>query len=375
MTAIFTPTAAPSYTPPVKSLRNFPDPFLAEILAQPQAIRRAASGLADQIDVLHRVGGGADSARTIVFTGMGASYHACYPAITELAGRGIPALLVDTAELLHFRRPLLDRGVLVIAVSQSGESAEVVRLVDEVRTNDPVHRPFVAAVTNGLDNRLARGADVGLDTRAGEERGPSTLTFAASVVVLSGLVEVLAGEESAQAVARTTEAAEEAALAADPLLSDPQACADELLAWHRGRTTTVLLGRGPARAASEMGALLLKESAGIAAEALQAAQFRHGPLELAGPELAAVVVATERETRSLDLGLAADLVASGSSVLVVSPDPPPAGALGIRIGPTRRTLGASVSIVPVQLLAWGLAVERGRTPGMLTRASKVTTRE
>jgi glucosamine--fructose-6-phosphate aminotransferase (isomerizing) len=359
----------------VKSLRKFPDPFLAEICGQPEAIERAVQGLADQAEGLVRLGDAAAEARILLFTGMGASYHACYPAVSELASRGIAALPVDTAELLHFRRPLLDGGTVIVAVSQSGESAEVARLAQEVRDRDAGRRPFLAAVTNGTDNSLANLADLALDTRAGTEGGPSTKTFSASLVTLSGVTRVLGREDPFQAVSLTARAAEDAARSAERLLGDPEGRAEEILGWHGGRAITLILGRGPARAASEMGALLLKESAGIPAEALETAQFRHGPLELAGPDLAAVVVATEPETLPLDLGLATDLIRAKAAVMVVTSDEAPAGSLGVRIDPVDRTLAPAVSIVPVQLLAWRLAVERGRTPGELTRAAKVTTHE
>jgi glucosamine--fructose-6-phosphate aminotransferase (isomerizing) len=315
---------------------------------------------------------------------MGASYHACYPAITELAGNGIAALQVDSAELVHFRRALLLPGTLVVAVSQSGQSAEVVRLAEEIGTTKTGPRPFLVAVSNGTAGPLAGLADVALDTGAGEESGPSTLTFAAALVVLAGLARVLAGAEPDEVVDRLEAAGEEAAGAAERLLAHPEAAAEEVHRWHAGRATTVLLGRGPARAASEMGALLLKESSGLPAEALEAAQFRHGPLELAGPDLAAVVVATEPETRALDVQLATDLGRAGSAVLLVTsgadaPDrgvvPDPAGTLRVEIGPLDRTLAPAVAVVPVQLLSWRLALEKGRTPGQLSRAAKVTTSE
>jgi glucosamine--fructose-6-phosphate aminotransferase (isomerizing) len=359
----------------VRSLRKFPDPFLAEICGQPEAIDRAARGLADQAEGLHRLGAVSERAATLLFTGMGASYHACYPAISELAGRGIAAVPVDTAELLHFRRPLLEAGTVVVAVSQSGESAEVVRLAQEISSRDAGSRPFLAAVTNGTRNSLATLADLALDTRAGSEDGPSTLTFAASLVTLATVARVLGGEEPRIAIDTTIRAAEDAAQAVDRLLADPEGRADDILAWHGGRTVTLILGRGPARASAEMGALLLKEAAGIAAEALQTAQFRHGPLELAGPDLAAVVVATEPETLPLDLGLAADLHRADASVMVVSFADAPAGSFAVRIDQVDRALAPAVSIVPVQLLAWRLAVQRGRVPGELTRAAKVTTHE
>ena len=90
------------------------------------------------------------------------------------------------------------------------------------------------------------------------------------------------------------------------------------MTWHGGRATTVILARGGARAAAEMGALTLKEAVGMPVESLQTAQFRHGPLELAGPELAAMVIATEPETRDLDLGIADELRRLGAAVWTVT---------------------------------------------------------
>jgi glucosamine--fructose-6-phosphate aminotransferase (isomerizing) len=350
------------------------DPFLAEITAQPDVLRSSAEGLNGQRQALDDLHEHAGRAGTVVFTGMGASYHASYPAISRLAAGGLPALLVDTAELLHFRMAMLDGRSLVVVVSQSGESAEVVRLAEELSGRPS--RSLVVSVTNGADNRLAERADVALDTGAGQETGPSTMTFAAALVALSAITDVLGGTDPAAALAAIRTEAEEAAGAAEGLLRGPEGTAEDLLRWCEGRTTMLLMGRGPARAASEMGALLLKESAGIPAEALEAAQFRHGPLELAGPNLAAVVVATEPETARLDLGLAADLVAAGSAVLTVTAGgEAPKGAVGVIIGSVARGLAPAVAVVPVQLLAWQLAIDRGRTPGILTRATKVTTRE
>jgi glucosamine--fructose-6-phosphate aminotransferase (isomerizing) len=357
----------------MKSLGNFPDPFLAEIAAQPDAIRRAAAALEEQRDVLERVREGGATARTKVFTGMGSSYDACYPAVNDLAGRGVPALLVDSAELLHFRRPILVADTLAVIVSQSGESAEIVKLATEIARQRT--RPFVVSITNGLDNDLARRADVRLDTRAGPESGPSTKTFAAAMTTLAGLARLLAGDGVETAIDRTRTAAEGAALAAERLLDDPESFAARLAEQLGGREVMVVLGRGPARAAAEMGALTLKES-GVMAESLESAMFRHGPLELAGPGMSAVVLATEPETRRLDLALAAELVQAGAAVLVVTPDgEAPKGAHAIATGYLDRALVSAVSIVPIQLLAWKLAADRGRTPGAYTRASKVTTRE
>ncbi len=356
----------------MKSLGNFPDPFIAEISGQPDAIRRAVAGLTDQLSALERVTSVALE-RSLVFSGMGSSYYACHPAISELAATGVAAVHVDSSELLHFRSNILPAAGLLVLVSQSGESAEVVLLLEGLKRG--ADGPLVLAVTNGVDNTLAGLADVVLDTMAGEEVGPSTMTFAAALVVLAAVGRVLMGTPAADVVRHLAQGVEAAAAALEELLART-ALPDELAAWLGDRRTSVILGRGPARAAAEMGALTLKEAVGMPIESLQTAQFRHGPLELAGPGLAALVIATEPETRDLDVRLAGELADVGAAALVVVEDGDvPANVTRIAIGPLDRALAPAVSILPAQLLAWKLAVLQGRPPGSYVRASKVTTRE
>ncbi|HJY31652.1 MAG TPA: SIS domain-containing protein [Actinomycetota bacterium] len=356
----------------MKWLGKFPDSFLAEIAGQPDALRRAARALDEQLDTIdavrdagRRAGGG------VVFTGMGASYDACYPAVNELAVHGVLALQIDAAELLHFRTPVLSAATVLVIVSQSGRSAEVVRLLDA--SEDRAERPVVLSVTNGLANPLAVRADLRLDTRAGTEQGPSTMTFGASLVQLAAVSCALSGRADVDPLERAKTAALEASDAVEIVLEDETLAARIADVARRG--TLVLLARGPARAAAEMGALTLKEC-GVAAESYETAAFRHGPLELAGPALGAIVVATEPEPLALDLRLAADLVDAGASVVVLSSEgDAPDGAHGVRIRSVDRLLASAVSIVPIQLLAWWLANSGGRVPGAYTRASKVTTHE
>jgi glucosamine--fructose-6-phosphate aminotransferase (isomerizing) len=346
----------------MESLGKFPDRFIAEISGQPAAIRRARQAALDQSDPL-----GAIRARGhIVFTGMGSSYDACYPIVTALGSAGIAATMLDAAELLHFRLPAVAADTLVVCVSQSGRSAETVR-VAEALAGRPA-RPAVVAVTNGADNPLAALADIHLDTRAGEEHGPSTMTFAATLVMLEAVAEALGAER--------TDGAEGAALAAERLVADAEATAETLSDWLDDRPVLTLLARGGARAAAEMGALTLKEAARFPAESLQAAQFRHGPLELAGPEMAAIVFASTEATRALDVGMAAELRTAGARVLVIGDDAALLpGALGFALGDLSDCLSPAVAVIPTQLLAWSLARARGLDPGGYTRATKVTERE
>ena len=356
----------------MKWLGKFPDSFLAEIGGQPDALRRAAHALLDQRDTIEALRDTGRRAGSVVFSGMGASYDACYPAVNELAVHGVLALQIDAAELLHFRSHVLSPATVLVLVSQSGRSAEVVRLLDAL--DERPERPVVLSVTNGLTNPLAERADLRLDTRAGTEEGPSTMTFVSSLVQLAAVAGALS-ERSGRVdpIERASAAAHEASEAVESILDDDTLA--PRIADAADQETLVVLARGPARAAAEMGALTLKEC-GVTAESYETAAFRHGPFELAGPGLGAVVVATEPETRSLDLRLSADLVGTGASVVVVSSEGEvPEGALGVRIPSVDRLLSPAVSIVPIQLLAWRLANARGRVPGVYTRASKVTTRE
>jgi glucosamine--fructose-6-phosphate aminotransferase (isomerizing) len=356
------------------SSRTFADRFDAELREQPAAIRRAAARLRDRMSGLQSLAAAARARPPIVFTGMGGSYHTCYTPVTVLGEAGIPALMVDGAELLHFRRPILHADTVLVAVSQSGESAEVVRLLRE--SEWPRGRPLVVSITNGLENSVARAADISFDTGAGDEHGPSTKTFGAALAVLSAAAGVLSGEIPERTATRVEAEADRAAAAVATLLDATEPSG--VRRWLGDRSTVAVVGRGTARAGAEMAALLLKEAARLPAESLEAAQFRHGPLELAGSDLAVAVLATEPVTMELDLRLAMELESSGTSVLVVGArDAAPVGteAVGLDLDSLPRALAAAVAIVPLQVLARDLARERGRRPDRLALASKVTTRE
>jgi glucosamine--fructose-6-phosphate aminotransferase (isomerizing) len=357
------------------------DPFMQEILGQPSALRRAGAAVGDQFEELQALArarcaersGERAEERPIVCTGMGSSLDACYPMVAALAERGVLASMIDTSELLHFMREVLGPDTLLLTASQSGETVEVVRLLERVALGE---RPFVASVTNGLDNTLARLADLALDTRAGPEEAPSTMTFAAALVVLGGVAGVLAGDDPGTVVPAIGFAAEEAAHAAEMILGDPEGEAERLRTWMGNRSTIELLGRGPGRAASEMGALTFKEAARIPAESLGTADFRHGPLEIAGPDLAAIVV-TEPRTREFDMRMVQDLLRTGSAVLVVGDEaePIPEGAERFDLPPIDPMVRPALAVIPAQLLAWKLALEGGFRPGEFRHASKTTTRE
>jgi glutamine---fructose-6-phosphate transaminase (isomerizing) len=360
--------------------RDGSDSLLGEIGRQGDAIRGAAAALETQADALGAIARRRPEGR-IVLTGMGSSLAAGQALVATLGGAGIAVDLVNAAELLHFGLPTLDGRTTLIVVSQSGRSVEVVRILDRMRDRRG-ERPFVIGVTNGTANPLAEAADVALDIAVGDELGPATTTFAATLVALDGVGRVIqAGSARSaadpSAIARDVAvAADAAALAIEHLLVDRPALTETVLGWHEGRPTVVIVGRGVGRAASDMASLTLKEVAGTAAESMIAADFRHGPLELVGPDLAIAFIAIEPDTDAIDRAFATELSRGASSVLIVGAEAEEGGtARTITLGSLARSLAPAAAVVPFQLLARELAIARGREPGVFRFASKVTTTE
>ena len=354
------------------------DLFMTEILDQPQALRRAAALLGGQAEFFALTESLRDRRGPLLLTGMGSSFHACQAAASAMGQRGVLAVTTNTAELLHFQWRTAAAARAVVLVSQSGRSVEVLRLARKL--GSLARRPRLIAITNGTDNPLTPMVDICLDTAAGVEVGPSTKSYAATFVPLAALVETMSAAASrrstASALSRVAEAAHAAADAAEQLIKQPDALADELYDWLDGRKRVAILGRGVARGPAETSALVLKEAARFPAEALDAADFRHGPLELAGPDLAVVLLSLEDATRRLDDRLAAEVARHKTAVVVVANGHGPADAVRrLAIGRVQPLLACAVAVIPAQLLAWRLARALGRRPGEFRLASKVTTEE
>ncbi|MBP7142965.1 MAG: SIS domain-containing protein [Opitutaceae bacterium] len=333
--------------------------YLGDLLAQPTALADTVAGLSSLSALPPR----ALSAERIVLTGMGASLHAVHPLRVRLVRSGRTAFVVETAELIHAQSALLDARTLVIAVSQSGRSAETVELLNFASRRGS--RPFIIGVTNGADSPLSQRADAKIVIRAGSEHSVSCKTYVSTLAALEWLGGALCGEDTAPIL----EELGQAAPAVKTYYSDWQAKVDQLAAEFSNLRHLFLAGRGTSLAAVSTGAIILKESTRIQAEGMSTPEFRHGLFELISPGLYALVFAGEAPMVPLNESLVNDIRRMGGRSVLIGETTAP-GPFRLPVLPER--LRPMAEMLPVQLLSLALAALAGHVPGDFERAAKVT---
>jgi len=338
--------------------------YLRDILYQPQALENTLAILETSKplqDVAARLNKG--GFQRVVLTGMGSSFYALHPMNLELISQGFTAVMVETSELIHYKKRFFDPRTLVIAVSQSGQSAEMVRLM---QTNQG--RCAVIAVTNTAGSPLARHADVALVTQAGPEFSVSCKTYVTALMTLKWLSDVLCERN----LRHTRQELEQAGPAAAAYLVDWK---DYVRALARTLTDVrhlFLVGRGAALASVGAGALIIKEADQFHAEGMSSAAFRHGPCEMLGEEIFVFVFAGDAKTRDLNQRLFCDIRQQGGRAELVGSD---ATVPACRIAEHRPGIQQIMEILPVHMITLALALQAGREPGRFELATKVTTTE
>ncbi len=342
--------------------------MLKEIMEQPQAV---VSALRDRVDfaagrVMLPELAVSDSdlsrVRRVVLIGCGTSLNAALVGrylVERLAG--IPAE-AESASEFRYRDPFLDDGTLVVAVGQSGETADTVAAMAEAQRSDA----RLVTICNAPDSQATRLADHTLLMRCGVEVGvASTKTFLSSLTILNLLAMRLAAARGR--VDTTTQRNWTEGLARLPghiaeLLG--QAASVEVLARrYYDRRNFLYLGRGINAPIATEGALKLKEISYIHAEAYPAGEMKHGPIALidhAMPTLAIAphdtlydkMVNNVQEVKARDGDVIAVLTKGDNQLAglvddaVFVPDAPP-------------HLTPLLATVPLQLFAYNIAVRRG----------------
>lgn len=339
----------------MKTLNIIEGAYFKDLLAQPEALRDTLRALTAQPLQLPRSAG----RRPIVLTGMGASLYALQPLALRLNRSGMRATVVETADLLDYG-PRWPGGSLLVAVSQSGRSAELVRLLGSRRPDW-----LTVGITNGPDSPLARKADIPVVLRAGSESSVSCKTYVATLAALASLGDLLCGvppQRSLRALGR-------AAGLMEAYLAGWRRHVADIARLLGGMRRLFYVGRGDSLAAARSAGLITKEAARFHAEGMSAPAFRHGPFELAGPDTVVVVFEGVGQARERNKGLAADIRRVGGHAELVGPG---ARCRAFRLPVVPPVARPVLEILPAQMTTLALAALAGNEAGHFTRATKVT---
>ena len=341
--------------------------MLKEIMEQPTSLADCMRGrvstetntitLGGLIDVLDQL----RAARRIVIAACGTSWHAALVGeymIEELAR--IP-VEVEYASEFRYRNPIIGEEDVLLVISQSGETADTLAAVREAKRRGAL----VLGVVNTVGSTIARETDAGVYLHAGPEIGvASTKAFTAQVAVLAMIALKLA-EGRTLSDAEQHEALR--ALAAIPdqvrrvLALDAQI--RRMAQVYRYARNFLYLGRGYNFPVALEGALKLKEISYIHAEGYPAAEMKHGPIALIDQFMPVVVLALKDNTYAKIVSNIEEVSARKGSVMAITDEGN--GALDdlceyvIRIPHTAAFLSPLLSVVPLQLLSYHIAVMRG----------------
>lgn len=341
----------------------------AEILEQPDAARRQLASSPDALEALSAELR-ATPVGSVVVAARGTSDHAAIYAqyLLGVRNRLVVGLATPSVVSLYGAEPRLG-GSLVIGISQSGASPDIVGVVEAAARQGA----STLAITNEAASPLARAADHVLELAAGPERAvAATKTYTTSLLAIARLSLALDPEPEASAALAAVPDAIAAALAGE---HDVRAVAAELGAAPGSFDRCVVVGRGFEYATAREWALKLKELAQVFADPYSAADFRHGPIALVQPGIPVLVLAPSGAAAEGQLALLHDLRDQGVDALVAS-DADETRALGrwsIAIpASVPEWLRPVVSIVPAQLFALHLTLARGLDPENPRAISKVT---
>jgi len=268
---------------------------------------------------------------------------------------------VEYASEFRYRNPVIDRRTLVVAISQSGETADTLAAVKEAKKRGAT----VLGICNVVGSTIARETHGGVYIHAGPEIGvASTKAFTGQVAVLAILTLTLArlrGLPDAPARA-LVHGLKEIPAQMDLILHRSEAI-QEIAHQYARHGNFLYLGRGYNFPVALEGALKLKEISYIHAEGYPAAEMKHGPIALIDENMPVVFLCTRDGAYEKILSNMAEVRARHGRIIAIATDDDESIASRadhvIRIPPTIDALVPLLSVVPLQLLAYFIAVARG----------------
>jgi len=380
-------------TPEIKKLEmtlsqlekgGYPHFMLKEIFEQPTTL---ATSMRGRVNIEHNnitLAGFIDNkerflnAKRIIITACGTSWHAGLIGMYAIEEFARIPVVVEYSSEFRYRSPVINSDDVVIAISQSGETADTLAAVELAKS----HGAFIYGVCNVVGASIPRAAHSGSYTHVGPEIGvASTKAFTAQVAVLTMLALMIGREKGTLSQERYLQIVAE--LGKIPEKIKETLKQDDLLAEFAKTFTYaqnfIYLGRGYNYPIAMEGALKLKEISYIHAEGYPAAEMKHGPIALINEEMPVVVIAPHCGTYDKVVsniqeikarkGRIISIVTEGDTIVRDMSD------YSISIPATEECLVPLLAAIPLQLLAYHIAVVKGRNVDQPRNLAKSVTVE
>ena len=341
--------------------------MLKEIMEQPESLRNSIRGriIEEEGDVV--LGGLADvvdklaSSKRIIITACGTSWHAGLVGeyMFEQFCR-IPTE-VEYASEFRYRNPVVEKDDAIFFISQSGETADTLAALREAKLKGA----FVLGICNAVGSSIARETNAGVYTHAGPEIGvASTKAFTSQLTVLA-LITLLIARKKSMSKIDGKQLASELKLIPDKVeeilnLNDQ---IEKIAEEFKDATNFLYLGRGYNFPVALEGALKLKEISYIHAEGYPAAEMKHGPIALIDENMPVVFIAPKDSTYEKIVSNIQEVKARGGRIIAIITEEDEflknLVDYTIKIPHTIRMLMPILSVIPLQLLAYHIAVKKG----------------
>ena len=347
---------------------GYPDFMLKEICEQPRVVRDtlvgrlAPTGELD-IDELGLSFEELNLIDRVYVIACGTSYHAGLIAKNLIEGWARIPCEVEAASEFRYRNPIITPTTLVVAVSQSGETADTLAAIRDAR----IKGGKVFGITNVVGSPVARESDGVIYTKANKEIAvASTKSFIGQIVSLTLLSLLLAqakGKLKTGQVKMLFHELGDTAAQIQHILDTQGPAIHEAALACKDAASALFVGRGMGTAISYEGALKLKEVSYLHAEAYAAGEMKHGPIALIDPGFPVIAVATKSPTYDKVVSNLKECEARGATIIALATegdeDIAKIADHIISIPPVRDCFSAITASVPLQLLAREVALMRG----------------
>ncbi len=347
---------------------GYPHFMLKEIFEQPRTLTDSMRGRVNVRQDNIALSGFIDNkdrflnAKRIIITACGTSWHAGLIAMYAIEEFAQIPVEVEYSSEFRYRKPVINKDDVVIAISQSGETADTLAAIQLAKSKGA----FIFSICNVIGASIPRLSDSGCYTHVGPEIGvASTKAFTAQVVALTMLALCIGREKGTLAPDQYLRIVRELGQIPDKIervLSQNKRIADFAKTFTYAQNF-IYLGRGYNYPVALEGALKLKEISYIHAEGYPAAEMKHGPIALISQEMPVVVVAPHCGTYEKVVSNIQEIKArKGRVIAVVTEGDEVVSKIAdytIEIPETEECLTPLLTVIPLQLLAYHIAVVKG----------------